>query len=167
MPHQTNKQVEKLPRETVEERPGVPVVKTYSTKCINPDKKVEDTIPEGLVEPSSAVPLQIEGIYAKAILDTGSQVTLLYRSFYDRYLTHLPLTCISVLQIWGLSPEDYPYEGYLSLKLGFLEADVGVTETIDSLVLVCPKTVVRDEASILPYKSTVRRLLKTCKERGG
>lgn len=119
--------------------------------------------------PSSAVPVQIEGIYAKAILDTGSQVTLLYRSFYDRYLTHLPLTPISALQIWGLSPADYPYDGYLSLKLEFLEADVGVTEIIDALVLVCPDPVVRGEAFILVGTNTptVRRLLKSCKERIG
>lgn len=145
------------------------MVKTRSTKCIKPDEKVEDTIPEGLVGPSSAVPVQIEGIYAKAILDTGSQVTLLYRSFYNRYLTHLPLTPISALQIWGLSPADYPYDGYLSLKLEFLEADVGVTEIIDALVLVCPDPVVRGEAFILVGTNTptVRRLLKSCKERIG
>lgn len=151
------------------ERPGFPVVKTRSTKCIKPNEKVEHTIPEGLVGPSSAVPAQTEGIYAKAILDTGSQVTLLYRSFYDRYLTHLPLTPISALQIWGLSPADYPYDGYLSIKLEFMEADVGVTETIDALVLVFPDPVVRGEASILVGTNTptVRRLLKSCKERGG
>lgn len=130
------------------------MVKTRSTKCIKPDEKVEDTIPEGLVGPSSAVPVQIEGIYAKAVLDTGSQVTLLYRSFYNRYLTHLPLTPISALQIWGLSPADCPYDGYLSLKLEFLEADVGVTETIDALVLVCPDPVVSGGASILVGTNT-------------
>lgn len=129
-------------------------MKTRSTKCIKSDEKVENTIPEGLVGPSSAVPVQIEGIYAKAILDTGSQVTLLYRSFYDRYLTHLPLTSIDALQIWGLSSADYPYDGYLSLKLEFLEADIGVTETIDALVLVCPDPVVRFGASILVGTNT-------------
>uniref|UniRef100_A0A8C5GFZ9 Uncharacterized protein n=1 Tax=Gouania willdenowi TaxID=441366 RepID=A0A8C5GFZ9_GOUWI len=58
--------------------------------------------------------LQLADMNRLPILDTGSQVTLLYRSFYDRYLTHLPLTSISALQIWGLSPADYPYDGYLS-----------------------------------------------------
>jgi len=130
---------------------------------------VENTIPKGLVGPSSAVPVQIEGIYTKAILDTGSQVTLLYRSFYDRYLTHLPLTSISALQIWGLSPADYPYDGYLSLKLEFREADVGVTETIDALVLVCPDPVVKDNAAILVGTNTptVRRLIKSYKDKEG
>lgn len=110
---------------------------------------MNDTIPEGLVGPSSVVSVRIEGIYSKAILDSGSQVTLLYRSFYDRYLTHLPLTPISTLQIWGLSSDEYPYDGYLSLRLEFLEADVGVSETIDALVLVCPNPTERGEASML------------------
>lgn len=110
------------------------MVGTRSTQCRKSDRKVEDTIPEGLVGPCPVVPVQIEGIYSKAILDSGSQVTLLYRSFYDRYLTHLPLTSISTLQIWGLSPTDYPYDGYLSLKLEFLETDVGVSETFDACV---------------------------------
>lgn len=150
------------------ERPGVPEVKTRS-KSIRTEKQVKDTIPEGLVGPSSTVPVQIEGIYTKAILDTGSQVTLLYRSFYDKYLKHLPLTSISALQIWGLSPADYPYDGYLSLKLQFREADVGVTETIDALVLVCPDPVVKDNAAILVGTNTptVSRLLKSYKEKGG
>lgn len=145
------------------------MVETCSTECINPDEKVDDTIPEGLVGPSSVVSVQIEGIYSKAILDSGSQETLLYRSFYDGYLTHLPLTPISTLQIWALSPADYPYDGCLSLKLEFLEADVGVTETIDALVLVCPDPVMRGEGSILVDTNTptVRRLLKLCKEKGG
>jgi len=128
---------------------------------------VDDTVPEGLVGPSSVVSVQIEGIYSKAIIDSGSQVTLLYRSFYDKYLTHLPLTSINTLQIWGLSPAEYPYDGYLSLRLEFLETDVGVSETIDVLVLVCPDPVVRGEASMLigTNTPTVRRLLSHCRER--
>lgn len=145
------------------------MVATRSTKCRNTDRKVDDTIPEGLVGPSSVVSVQIEGIYSKAVLDSGSQVTLLYRSFYDRYLTHLPLTSISTLQIWGLSPAEYPYDGYLSLKLEFLEADVGVSETIDALALVCPDPVSKGEASMLVGTNTptVRRLLSHCREKGG
>lgn len=98
--YQTHKEVRKLPRGPVEERPGVPELKTRS-KSIKTEKEVEDTIPKGLLGPSSAVSVQTEGIYTKAILDTGSQVTLLYRSFYDRYLMHLPLTPNSALQIMG------------------------------------------------------------------
>lgn len=79
------------------------------------------------------------------------------------------MTSISALQIWGLSPADYPYDGYLLLKLEFLESDVGVAETFDALVLVCPDPVVKGDTSILVGTNTptVRRLLKRCREKGG
>lgn len=138
----------------------------FNTRSINCKKH---NIPEGLIGPSSTVSVQVEGIYTKAILDTGSQVTILYRSFYDKYLRHLSLTPLHSLQIWGLSPEDYPYDGYLSLRLEFAEADVGVAETLEALVLVCPDPQVRGEAAMLIGSNTavVRRLLTSCRARGG
>lgn len=73
-------------------------MKIRSTKC-HKYEDMKDMLPTGLVGPSSVVPVQIEGIYAKALLDSGSQITLLYRSFYDKYLTHLPLIPIGNLEI--------------------------------------------------------------------
>lgn len=74
----------------MKEQSGVPVVKTRSNKYIYSEKKGGDAVPKGLIGPSSAVTVQVEGIYAKAILYTGSQMTLLYRSYYNRYqpVTH-------------------------------------------------------------------------------
>lgn len=142
-------------------------VKACSNKCYPQGEKA--VLPEGLVGPSSVVPVLIEGIYSKALLDSGSQVTLLYRSFYDRHLKHFPLTPIENLQIWGLSADEYPYDGYLRLKLEFTGAVVGVTETIETLVLVCPDPAVKGEYSILVGTNTsiVRRLYHSCKDKGG
>ncbi len=107
--HQNETVVRKLLRGSVEERPEAPG-KTRSTKCKR--VKVEPAVlPSGLVGPSSVLPIQVEGIYAKALLDSGSQVTLLYRSFYEKYLKHLPLIPIENLEIWGLSMQRYPYDG--------------------------------------------------------
>uniref|UniRef100_A0A9J8DAD9 Paraneoplastic antigen Ma-like C-terminal domain-containing protein n=1 Tax=Cyprinus carpio carpio TaxID=630221 RepID=A0A9J8DAD9_CYPCA len=72
-----------------------------------PEKQAN--LPEGLVGLSAIVSVQIEVIYVKALLDSESQVTLLYRSFYDKYLKHLPLTPIECLEIWGLSAKEYAY----------------------------------------------------------
>ena len=126
-------------------------------------------MPEGLVGPSSIVSVQIEGIYAKALLDSGSQVTLLYRSFYDKYLKHLPLTPIECLEIWGLSAKEYPYNGYMCLKLEFTGDVVGVAETIETLVLVCPDPVMKGDVSVVVGTNTsiVRRLFHSCKIHGG
>lgn len=100
------------------------------------EKESRVKLPQGLIGPSSVVSVQIEGIYAKALLDSGSQVTLLYRSFYDKYLKHLPLTPIECLEIWGLSADQYPYDGYVCLKLEFAGDVVGVVQTIETLACV-------------------------------
>ncbi len=71
--------------------------------------------------------MQIEGVYAKALLDSGSQVTILYRNFYHTHLKHLPLKPVQNLEIWGLSSHKYPYDGYLPIRLEFTEVVAGVT----------------------------------------
>jgi hypothetical protein len=108
-------------------------VKIRSAKC-HKYEDMKDTLPTGLVGPSSVFPVQIKCIYAKALLDSGSQITLLYRSFYDKYLTHLPSIPIGNLEIWGLSSDQCPYDGNLSLKLEFSGSVVGVAETMEALV---------------------------------
>lgn len=111
----------------------------------------------------------MEGIYAKALLDSGSQVTLLYRSFYDKYLRHMPLIPIENLEIWGLSMQKYPYDGCLSLRLEFPGSVAGVAESIDALVLVCPDPVMKGDVNILVGTNTsvVKKLVEACKEKVG
>uniref|UniRef100_A0AAY4C672 Gypsy retrotransposon integrase-like protein 1 n=1 Tax=Denticeps clupeoides TaxID=299321 RepID=A0AAY4C672_9TELE len=157
----------KLHRGSVEGRAGAPGI-TRSAKC-ETLKTQEAAIPVGLIGPISIVSVRIEDIYAKALLDSGSQVTLLYRSFYDKYLKHMPLTPIDCLEIWGLSVKDYPYEGYLCLKLEFNSDVVGVSETVETLVLVCPDPIIQGEASVIigTNTSVVRRLFNSCKLKGG
>ncbi|XP_072135866.1 uncharacterized protein [Mobula birostris] len=131
--------------------------------------KAQALIPDGLVGPRSRVSLQIQGIFANAIVDTGSQVTLLYRSFYNKYLKHLPVTPFNALEIWGISDSDYPYDGYPSVRLEFAEGDVGVSEALETLVLVCPDPVETGGAAPLVGTNSplVRRLLGACKKAAG
>lgn len=126
-------------------------------------------MPPGLVGPSSDVPVQIEGIYTRALIDSGSQVTLLYRSFYDSYLKHLPLQPIEQLEIWGLSAHKYPYDGYLPVQLRFTETVTGVPQTVDTLALVCPDPVTNENIAILVGTNTqlVRTMFESCREQAG
>lgn len=119
--------------------------------------------------PSSVLPIQVEGIYTKALLDSGSQVTLLYRSFYEKHLKHLPLTPIENLEIWGLSSQRYPYDGCLSLKLEFPGSVAGVAESIDALVLVCPDPIMKGDVNILVGTNTavVKKLVEICETKMG
>lgn len=57
----------------------------------NSTRNNPENFPDRLVGPSPIVSVQVEGIYTRALLDTGAQVTLLYGDFYDKYLSHIPL----------------------------------------------------------------------------
>lgn len=105
---------EKLIKKAVKERHGA-LTETRSTTCSSNVGSNVTQLPKGLVSPSSVVPVQIEGVYARALLDSGSKVTILYCSFYDAYLKHLPLMPVQNLEIWGLNSHQYPYDGYLPI----------------------------------------------------
>lgn len=60
--------------------------KTRSNKC-KQVKIGKAVLPAGLVGPSSLLPIQIEGVYAKALLDSGS---LFYT---DPFITSILSTC--------------------------------------------------------------------------
>lgn len=144
-------------------------LESRSTRCSPPVQEGPKQLPEGLVGPSCVVPVQIEGIYAKALLDSGSQVTILYRSFYTRYLKHLPLQPLENLEIWGLSSHKYPYDGYLSIQLEFTGAVTGVRQAVDTLALVCPDPVKDENIAMLVGTNTqlVKRLFESCREQAG
>ncbi|CAI9613085.1 unnamed protein product, partial [Staurois parvus] len=118
-------------------------------------------LPDRLVGPAPVVSIQVEGIYTKALLDTGAQVTLLYRDFYDKHLKHLPLQKLEELEIWGIGTQNFPYDGYLPVRLTFDPSVAGKTETFDTLAVVCPRPVGVSTGSLIIGTNTdlVRRLL--------
>lgn len=69
-----------VPGDTLRPNPGKSPqkrgVKVQTTKQAKP--ATPHGFPPELVGPSPIVPIQVEGIYTKALLDTGAQVTLLY-----------------------------------------------------------------------------------------
>lgn len=45
----------------------------------------------------------------RVLLNTGAQVTVLYRDFYDRHLKHLPLQKLDNLEFWAIGTESFLY----------------------------------------------------------
>lgn len=84
--------------------------------------------------------MRIEGRPCCAILDTGSQVTIIFEHYYREHLSHLPLHPLTGLAIWGLGEGQYPYLGYINVFLEFPQDVVGVQQTLETLALVCPST---------------------------
>uniref|UniRef100_A0A8C5LMT5 ribonuclease H n=1 Tax=Leptobrachium leishanense TaxID=445787 RepID=A0A8C5LMT5_9ANUR len=117
--------------------------------------------PDQLIGPSPIVPIQVEGVYTKALLDSGAQVTLIYRDFYERHLKHIPLQKLKDLEIWGIGTEKLPYDGYLQVKLEMGSEVVGQSGGYDALAIVCPRPPGANRSSMIVGTNTdlVRRLL--------
>ncbi|XP_073455926.1 LOW QUALITY PROTEIN: uncharacterized protein [Aquarana catesbeiana] len=141
------------------ERPWKRGVNMRTNRQKKPNTQGE--FPRNLVGPSPIIPIQVEGIYAKALLDTGAQVTLLYKNFYMKHLRHLPLQKLEELEIWGLVTQNFPYEGYIPIKLTFDPSVAGKAETFDTLAVVCPRPPGTHRSSLIIGTNTdlVRRLL--------
>ena len=80
MSHQPDTVNGKLPWDAIKERPDVPV-KIRSTKCNRKREEAKYMLSFGSVGPIAVVHIQIEGIYAKALLVSGTQITLLSDTF--------------------------------------------------------------------------------------
>lgn len=123
-------------------------------------KKPIGSLPERLVGPSPIVSVQVEGIYTRALLYTGAQVTLLYRDFYDMYLKHIPLCKLEEFDIWEIGTDKCPYDGYIPNQIAFGLAAAGKVEAFDTLAVVSPRPPGAENNSILIGTNTdlVRRL---------
>ncbi len=127
-------------------------------------------IPEGLVGPPSLIPLKVNGHSCKALLDSSSQVTIIFEQWYQEHLSDVPIQPVSGLALWGLSELDvsYPYQGYVVIDLEYSEEVIGCNQTVTVLALMCPSIRNADQSPIILGTNAchVRLLVQQCHERG-
>ncbi|KAK3522328.1 hypothetical protein QTP86_003678, partial [Hemibagrus guttatus] len=82
--------------------------------------------------------VKLNGQECQALLDTGSQVTIVFDSWFSRNLPDVPIHPLTGLSIWGLSSSSYPYKGYVVIDVTFPASVTGVEESLSILALVCP-----------------------------
>lgn len=105
--------------------------------------------PEGLIGPAAVVNVMVEGIPCRALLDSGSQVTIITREFHRQFLPQVKIHPLEGLAIWGLSNASYPYDGYVLVTLRFPAELAGCLQDCDTLALICPETQNSDGIPIL------------------
>lgn len=104
-----------------------------------------------------------------ALLDNGSQVTIIFEDWYRKYLKDVPIQLVSGLAIWGLSDSSYPYKGYVVVSMEFLAEVTGVPEAISVLALICPGPKSPDQTQVIlgTNASLFKCLASLCKETTG
>lgn len=127
-------------------------------------------IPDGLVGPPSLVALKINGQPCTALLDSGSQVTIIFEPWYLKHLSDVPIQPVSGLSLWGLSETgiSYPYRGYVVVDIEYPAEVLGISQTVTVLALICPSPRADDPTSVIigTNASHVRRLVKQCQDNG-
>ncbi|KAK0148988.1 hypothetical protein N1851_010595 [Merluccius polli] len=119
--------------------------KSSDTVCLSNKSEVTSVggphLPKGLI---------VNGHQCDAVLDSGSQVTIIFETWYKQHLSDVLIHPVSGLAIWGLSETSYPYLGYVVVEVEFPERVSGTPDQIP--------VILGTNASLF------KRLAKICKE---
>jgi transposase InsO family protein len=91
----------------------------------------------------------VNGRRALALLDSGSQVTIVCRSYYEKYLKDVMFTPLEkVLSLTGISDEVFTYKGVIELEVSLPESIYGDTSKKSILAVVADDTEYTDRVPI-------------------
>ena len=114
---------------------------------------------EALVGPCCEAKVKVNGTGATALVDSGSQVTIISETFYKKYLTSVPLEQPSIdLVINGAGGHKVPYLGCVRVSMELPEDIAGTREIIDTIAVVSPDTPFSTRVPIIVGTNTIRRL---------
>ncbi len=109
------------------------------TKRSQPEVYGSGGLPKRLVGPASTVEVELNGCLCQALLDSGSQVAIVFENWYSKNLRDVPIHPLTGLSKWGLSSSSYPYKGYIVVDVTFPASVTGVEESLCILAIVCPE----------------------------
>ena len=100
---------------------------------------VPSQLPKGLVGSRCTANIKIAGQDFNCLLDTGSQVTTIPVSFYNKHFADQPVKPLcELLQVEGAAGQAVPYLGYVEIVVTFPSEFLGADFDVATLALVVP-----------------------------
>ena len=130
----------------------------------------DQPVMDGLVGPACETEALVNGVSCRALLDSGSQVTTLSRSFYRDHLSEtVPLEEISQagFSVEGAGGQLIQFDGFLRIKTSFPKDVVGTDCEVETFALVCADTNYTSKTPMIVGTNTFRSLGLRCKEGNG
>ncbi len=99
--------------------------------------------------PASTVEVELNGCLCQALLDSGSQVAIVFENWYSKNIRDVPIHPLTGLSKWGLSSSSYPYKVYMVVDVTFPASVTGVEESLCILAMVCPEPQCPSQLSVI------------------
>ncbi|XP_033182627.1 uncharacterized protein LOC113168680 [Anabas testudineus] len=126
-------QCENKPNPTLVERQK----RQYAQKQQNTQRSHQ--LPKGLIGSKCSAMVTISGSRCNCLLDTGSQVTTVPVSFYNKNLADRPVKPLDMLlEVEGAAGQSVPYLGYVETTITFPKDFLGSDFEVQTLALVVP-----------------------------
>lgn len=96
-------------------------------------------LPRGLIGSRCSGQMSIAGQEFSCLLDTGSQVTTIPISIYNKHFSHQPVKPLcDLLQVEGAAGQEVPYLGCIEVTITFPKEFIGADMEVSTLALVVP-----------------------------
>nr|XP_055059066.1 uncharacterized protein LOC129442817 [Misgurnus anguillicaudatus]XP_055059067.1 uncharacterized protein LOC129442817 [Misgurnus anguillicaudatus] len=123
----------------------------------------DSELTSSIIGPKCTAEIIIEGKPCISLLDSGSQVTTVSKSFYDTYLSSCPILSLeNLIEVEGAGGQTVPYLGYIEVDMHFPEDITGKAETVTTLALVIPDYKFNLEIPVLVGTNTLDILFRSC-----
>ena len=127
-----------------------------------------NNVMEALVGPSCESEIQIENTTARCLIDSGSQVSIVSETFFQKHLSHLGLHELEEpLRVTGAGGQTVPYIGYVSAKVRLPSDFVGVCEDVLAWFLVCEDTEYSLSVPMIIGTNTIQLYTVHCMDAAG
>lgn len=138
-------------------------IETVTCKTHSQAQLVDGALPKGLIGLKCTATVITEGVQCDSLLDSGSQVSTVSKSFHENYFSHQPIFPIQdLLDIDGAGGQEVPYLGYVQVDVDFPEDIMGKSEKILTLALVVPDHKTNVDVPLLIGTNTLDPLYEKC-----